>query len=149
METFSALLAICAGNSPVPGAFPTQRPVTRSFDVYFDVRPNKQLSKRSRGWWFETPLRPLWRHRNDLAAPMEPILQTVYWAKIQTWEEMSHLCDTWLPNHVTICSDKWAAVAHTPLWRDWTVKSKFWYTESFHFQLINCLWNIPESLTWE
>ena len=33
METFSALLALCAGNSPVPGEFPTQRPVTRSFDV--------------------------------------------------------------------------------------------------------------------
>ena len=33
METFSALLAICAGNSPVPGEFPTQRPVTQSFDV--------------------------------------------------------------------------------------------------------------------
>ena len=42
METFSALLAICAGNSPVPGEFPTQRPVTRSFDVYFDLRPNKR-----------------------------------------------------------------------------------------------------------
>ena len=41
MEPFSALLAICAGNSPVPGEFPTQRPVTRSFDVYFDLRPNK------------------------------------------------------------------------------------------------------------
>ena len=41
METFSALLAICAGNSPVPGEFPTQRPVTRSFDVFFDLRPNK------------------------------------------------------------------------------------------------------------
>ena len=47
METFSALLAICAGNSPVPGEFPTQRPVTRSFDVYFDLRPNKRLSKQS------------------------------------------------------------------------------------------------------
>ena len=33
METLSALLAICAGNSPVPGEFPTQRPVTRSFDI--------------------------------------------------------------------------------------------------------------------
>ena len=30
METFSALLAICAGNSPVAGEFPAQRPVTRS-----------------------------------------------------------------------------------------------------------------------
>ena len=34
METFSALLVICAGNSPVPGEFPAQRPVTRSFDVF-------------------------------------------------------------------------------------------------------------------
>ena len=38
METFSALLAICAGNSPVPGEFPAQRPVTRSFDVFCDLR---------------------------------------------------------------------------------------------------------------
>ena len=66
METFSALLAICAGNSPVLGEFPAQRPVTRSFDVFFDLRPNKRLSKQSWGWWFETLSRPLWRHRNDL-----------------------------------------------------------------------------------
>ena len=65
METFSALLAICAGNSPVPGDFPTQRPVTRSFDVYFDLRPDKRLSKQSWGWWFETLSHSLWRHRND------------------------------------------------------------------------------------
>ena len=45
MEAFSALLAFCAGNSPVPGEFPAQRPVTRSFDVFFDLRLNKQLSK--------------------------------------------------------------------------------------------------------
>ena len=45
MEAFSALLAICEGNSPVPGEFPSQRPVTRSFDVFFDLRPNKRLSK--------------------------------------------------------------------------------------------------------
>ena len=53
MEIFSALLAICAGNSPVPGEFPTQRPVTRSFDVFFDLRLNKRLSKQSLGWWLE------------------------------------------------------------------------------------------------
>ena len=41
METFSALLAICAGNSPVPGELPAQRPVTRSFDVLFDPGLNK------------------------------------------------------------------------------------------------------------
>ena len=48
METFSALLAICAGNSPVSGEIPAQRPVTRSFDVFFDLRLNKRLSKQSR-----------------------------------------------------------------------------------------------------
>ena len=59
-----ALLAICAGNSPVHGEFPAQTPVTRSFDIFFDLRLNKRLSKHSRGWRFETLSCPLWRHRN-------------------------------------------------------------------------------------
>ena len=50
METFSALQAICVRNSPVPGEFPAQRPVTRNFDIYFDLRPNKRLSKQLWGW---------------------------------------------------------------------------------------------------
>ena len=62
METFSALLAICAGNSPVTGEFPAQRPVTQSFDVLFDLCLNKRLSKQSWSWWFEMLSRPLWRH---------------------------------------------------------------------------------------
>ena len=45
METFSALLAIGAENSPVTGKFPAQRPVTRSFDVFFDLSLNTRLSK--------------------------------------------------------------------------------------------------------
>ena len=60
METFSTLLAICTGNSPVPGEYPAQRPVIMSFDLHL----NKWLSKQSSGWWFETPSRPLWRHYN-------------------------------------------------------------------------------------
>ena len=67
METFSALLALCAGNSPVAGESPAQRPVTRSFEVFFDLRLNGRLSKQSGGWWFETPSRPLWRHSNVLS----------------------------------------------------------------------------------
>ena len=67
METFFALLALCAGNSPVTGEFPSQRPVTRSFDVFFDLRLNKQASKHLWGWWFETPSRSLWRHHNESA----------------------------------------------------------------------------------
>ena len=65
METFSALLALCVGNSPVTGEFPSKRPVTRSFDVFFDLHLYRRLSKQSRRWWFETPSRPLWRHWND------------------------------------------------------------------------------------
>ena len=63
METFSALLALCAGNSPVTGEFPLQRPVTQRF-MFSDLRLNKRLSAQSWGWWFETPLCSLWRHCN-------------------------------------------------------------------------------------
>ena len=77
METFSALLAICAGNSPVPGEFPTQRPVTRSFDVYFDLRPNKFLSKQSWGWWSETLSCSLWRQSNDQGWTISPTYNTM------------------------------------------------------------------------
>ena len=44
METLSALLALCAGNSPVTGEFSPQRPVTRSFDAFFDLGLNKRLT---------------------------------------------------------------------------------------------------------
>ena len=81
MEIFSALLAICAGNSPVTGEFPTQRPVTWSFDVYFDLRPNERLSKQWRDWWFGTLSRSLWRHRNAMIA-------TYWWGFVaSTWEQ--------------------------------------------------------------
>ena len=53
-RNISALLAICA----------TQKPVTRIFDVFFDLHPNKRLSKQWRGWWFETQSCSLWRHCN-------------------------------------------------------------------------------------
>ena len=62
METFSVLLAFCMGNSLVSGELPSQKPVTRSFDVFFDLRLNKLLSEQLRRLWFETPLRLLWRH---------------------------------------------------------------------------------------
>ena len=65
METFSALLALCDRNPVVTCGFPSQRPVTWSFDIFFDLRLNKRLSKRSSRRWCETPLRLLWRHCND------------------------------------------------------------------------------------
>ena len=66
MENFSAILALFEGNSPITSEFPTQRPLTQSFDVLFDMRLNKHLSKPSRRRWFETPSRSLWRHCNVL-----------------------------------------------------------------------------------
>ena len=57
MGSFSALLGLCEGNSPVIGGFPSQRPVTRNYDVFFDLRLDKRLRKQSRRRWFETPLR--------------------------------------------------------------------------------------------
>ena len=65
-ETFSALLDVCEGTPLVNGGIPSQRPVTRSFDVFFDLRLNKRLSKQSRRRWFETPLHSLWRHCNAI-----------------------------------------------------------------------------------
>ena len=79
MEIFSALLAHCAGNSPVTGEFPAQWPVTQSFDVFFNLCLNKRLSKQSRGWWFETPSRPLWRHCNVKTASRIIISYSIYW----------------------------------------------------------------------
>ena len=62
-----------------PGEFPTQRPVTRSFDVYFDLRLNKRLCKQSWGWWFQTLLCPLWRHSNVM-----PLLQAHWNSRLPT-----------------------------------------------------------------
>ena len=67
IETFSSSLAICAANSPVTGGFPGQRPVTRRFDVFFDLRLNQRLSKQSWGYWFERQSRPLLLHCNEVS----------------------------------------------------------------------------------
>ena len=48
-----------------PGEFPTQMPVMRSFDGFFDISLNKRLSKQPLGWGFETPSWSLWRHYNE------------------------------------------------------------------------------------
>ena len=65
METFSALLAFCVGNSLDTSEFPTQRPVTWSFGVFFELRLNQQLSKQWGRRWFETPSCSLWHYCND------------------------------------------------------------------------------------
>ena len=99
MEILSALLALCAGNSPVTGEFSSQRPVTRSFYVFFDLRLNKGLSKQSWGWWFETPSWPSWCHCNAIVT-FDTVLSRPSWPGIsnpissliffQLWTEHIH-----------------------------------------------------------
>ena len=91
MEKFSALMAICAGNSPVPGEFPTQRPVTQSFGVFFDLRLNKRLSKQSWGWWLNTLSRPLWRHRKDRR-----------WLRWTCWLLLNSSIDLWSYHYLCV-----------------------------------------------
>ena len=79
--SISASLAIYAGNLPVTGKFPAQRPVTRSVDVFFDLLLNKRLRKQSWGWWFATPSRSLWRHCNDF------------------YDDFLHWINVWLPQY--------------------------------------------------
>ena len=58
--------------------FPSQKPMTRSFDVFFDLSLNKFLRMQSRRRWFETPSRSLWRHCND--APQHLVrFRRPYW----------------------------------------------------------------------
>ena len=87
IETFATLLALCEWKPPVTSGFLSQRPVTRSFGVSFDVRLNKRLIKQSRRWWFETPLRSLGRHRNTILG--------IYCTHRYTY----HIDIAWVSNH--------------------------------------------------
>ena len=130
MEIFSALLAICAGNSPVPGEFPTQRPVTRSFDVFFDRRLNKRWNKQSWGWWLGTLSCPLWRHRNDESPHISPcvgkcprsVAITSEWRMTPTWTDAECKRD------VTSLHNQWSYVSCTVHWLTWVA--------SIHHQLM-------------
>ena len=50
------------GESTGSGGFPSPRPMSRGFDILFDLCLNKRLSKQSRRQWFEAPSCSLWRH---------------------------------------------------------------------------------------
>ena len=68
METFFVSLALCEGNPLATSGFPSYRPVTRSFDLFFDLYLNKRLSKQSRHRWFEMSSRSLWCYCNGMMA---------------------------------------------------------------------------------
>ena len=84
METFSALLVFCAGNSPVTGEFPAQRPVTRSFGVFFDLHLNQQLSKQWRRRWFETQTKVPMSQFDQFVTQWQTVVAFTYFTKIIT-----------------------------------------------------------------
>ena len=159
MEAFSALLALCAGNSPVTGEFPSQRPVTRSFDAFFDLRLNKWLNQQSRGWWFETPSPSLWRHCNVttgfLVLVAEVIFYVVHSHSLHTalerkytqpctlfsrgtavWTMGAQLCEQWgtavckCPAVWRVTRDSWEVPLHQPVSSCWLQMS--WCQQEGH-----------------
>ena len=124
METFSALLQLYAGNSPVTGEFPSQRPVMRIFDVFYDLRLNKRLSKQSWGWWFETSSRSLLRHCNVMIKCN--VILAKLWSLAQCMKPpVAHLLNSpdfglnYLEMVVSYLKLQWNVKA-TNLWANWS-----------------------------
>ena len=90
-----------------PGEFTAQRPVTRSLDVFFDLRLNKPLSKQWWGWWFETLSSPLWRHCNDnhhsKLVELSPLLNYRQLQKRRDWPQVSERFQILDVNEIIIC----------------------------------------------
>ena len=99
--------ALCEGNTPVTGWFPSQKLVTRSFDVCFDLRLNKRLSRQLRRWWFETPSRwSLWRDRYEVLQmlfvriihrPASSMKMRIFGHNSQRYQSQTKYNHTWGP----------------------------------------------------
>ena len=117
METFPALLALWEGNSPVIGEFLSQRPMTRAFDVFFDLRLNKRLSKQSRRRWFETPSRLLFRHCNVAGTGSIPDCRFNDLRGNQ-WRQSVHYEDARISAFLEIYPSMGIAIENTSNWRE-------------------------------
>ena len=138
METFSALLALCDGNTPVTGGIPWQRPVRRSFDVFFVLCLNKRLSKQSRHRWFETPSRSLWRHCNVL-----PKIFRKYQACVSRYIYKRLLCFIYFGYMMTSLNGNIFRVSG-PLWGELTGDRWIPLTKASDAELWCFLWSAPE-----
>ena len=133
---------------------PTQRPVTWSFDVFFDLRLNKRLSKQSWDWWFETLSCPLWRHCNGLVGHM-PLYTIAMWnqyipnlSRNHAWFPSKHPT-RWWPSTVTNLHghrqaqwllthwgrEKMAAISQTTLSNAFSWMEKLAFGLKFHWSL--------------
>ena len=89
METFSMLLVLCDGNRPVNCGLSSQGPVSRNFDIFFDVHLSKQLSNHSGPRLFVTPSWLLWRHNNTLCFTSH-IVWTAQTLRPTIFEHLAH-----------------------------------------------------------
>ena len=124
-----ALLSLCEGNPPATGGFPSQRSVTRSFGVFFDLHLNKWLSKQWRRRWFEMPSHWLWHHCNDIPnaidllqriliylgiyiesvkATIMEIQNTVVLGKIKSYLRRENMANKTRYNNIMRCSNTYA-----------------------------------------
>ena len=105
-----------------PGEFPTQRPVTRSFDVFFDLRLNKRLSKQPWGWWFETISCSLWRQCNEIVLRWMPQDLTVTQLTLLQVMDCCHQVTSHYRNHCWPRSMLPYDVTRTP-WVNWALST--------------------------
>ena len=90
---FSRYCPFVRGHSLVSSEFPAQRPVTRSFDVFFDPRLNKRLGNQSWCCWFETLSIPLWRQCSDLWAVITVYINDLYATRWKYGHAFFAACD--------------------------------------------------------
>ena len=112
------------------GEFTGKRPVTRGFDAFFDLHPNKRLSKQWWGWWFETLSSQLWRHCNvqpvvSSSDPFGIITKVVLWI-------VNHIhCIMWYTSTHVFPSFKTAVEVRT--WRSNYISNSFTWMWLFSF----------------
>ena len=127
METFPASLALCAGNSPVTGEFASQRPVTRNFDVFFDLRLNKRLNKQLVIWdirWtiFLCTYMFIWIETNTLCYHVNSQVKSIF-------------CIL----HVNLYD-------HLKFWKVWFMKNNLWNAFYWHWISSISAWMINDIL---
>ena len=88
---------------------PHKGPVTRSFDVFFDLRLHKWLSKQSGRQWFDTPSCSLWRHCND-----DSKIVSNSWSSIKWYDEWEYWRDYLIQISTQIWSLEVGPVLHVP-----------------------------------
>ena len=103
-----------------PGEFPTQRPVTRTFDVFFDLRLNKRLSKQPWGWWFETPSWSLWSQSRGVSTEVgkNVVIITSFYVKMVTMWNTS-----WVVSKVISITSFYVKISYDVKYKQGCVKS--------------------------